>query len=112
MKSTGNLSIQIFKIKNIYLIHLAEKETGFYEPYKKYYFRHPKYNNYPVVGISKESALAYCSWLTAKINNQLINDKDHLVKKIIIRLPTHREWKLAAQGGLSNIINYHGMGIH
>ena len=78
-----------------------EKEIGFYEPYKKYYFRHPKYNNYPVVGISKESALAYCSWLTAKINDQLINDKDHLVKKIIIRLPTHREWKLAAQGGLS-----------
>ena len=57
-----------------------QKEIGFYESYEKYYYRHPKYNNYPVVGISKESALAYCSWLTTKINDRLINNADHQVK--------------------------------
>ena len=77
------------------------KKIGKNEPYERYYFRHPAYNNYPVVGISKESAIKYCSWLTSKINKTLINDLDHPVKKVIVRLPNYREWKSAAQGGLS-----------
>ena len=44
-------------------------KIGMYEPYERHYFRHPSYNNYPLVGISKESAINYCSWLTSKINN-------------------------------------------
>ena len=34
------------------------------EPYVEYYFRHPAYRQYPVVGITREQAMAWCDWLT------------------------------------------------
>jgi len=40
------------------------------EPLVEMYFRHPAYNNYPVVGISWEQAMAYSKWRTDRVNER------------------------------------------
>lgn len=65
------------------------------EPYVEYYFRHPAYRNYPVVGVSYGQAQAYCNWLTESYH-QL---PERIFKKVIFRLPTEDEWIYAALGG-------------
>ena len=67
------------------------------EKFKTYYFSHPAYRNYPVVGLSYEQASAYCQWLT-KIWNDRLPDKN--IKKVVFRLPTESEWETAAYGGM------------
>jgi hypothetical protein len=63
------------------------------EPYVSYYYRHPAYKNYPVVGISYEQALAFCKWRTERVKTFCyIRDKKE--KNIEYRLPTKEEWEL------------------
>ncbi|MFO7844390.1 MAG: SUMF1/EgtB/PvdO family nonheme iron enzyme [Bacteroidales bacterium] len=38
------------------------------EPYVQYYFRHPAYNEYPVVGVNWLQANDYCVWRTDRVN--------------------------------------------
>ena len=64
-------------------------KLSLYEPYSQFYHNHPAYENYPVVGITKEGARLYCEWLSAKFDN-----------KYTYRLPTRVEWIYAARGGL------------
>ena len=45
---------------------------GFNDPYVEYYFRHPTYNNYPVVGVSWVQANDYCIWRTDRANEQIL----------------------------------------
>jgi len=47
---------------------------GFNDPYVQYYFRHPSYNNYPVVGVSWVKANDFCLWRTDRVNEQLLID--------------------------------------
>ncbi len=42
------------------------------EPYVEYYFRHPSYNFYPVVGVSWVQANQYCSWRTDRVNEYIL----------------------------------------
>ncbi|MCD4768776.1 MAG: SUMF1/EgtB/PvdO family nonheme iron enzyme [Bacteroidales bacterium] len=48
---------------------------GFNDPYVQYYFRHPSYNNYPVVGVNWVQANDYCNWRTDRVNEQLLIDE-------------------------------------
>ena len=51
---------------------------GFNDPYVQYYFRHPSYNNYPVVGVSWVKANDYCLWRTDRVNEQLLINEGEL----------------------------------
>jgi formylglycine-generating enzyme required for sulfatase activity len=61
-------------------------------PMAEYYFRHPAYKNYPVVNVTFEQANAYCRWLTL-----MLNKKYH--QKVLVRLPTEKEWEEGAKAG-------------
>ncbi len=52
-------------------------------------------NEYPVVNITQEAAKAYCAWLTDLYNNSKGRRK---FKQVIFRLPTRKEWQIAALG--------------
>jgi formylglycine-generating enzyme required for sulfatase activity len=71
----------------------------FGEPYKDYYFRHPAYNNFPLVNISQNQAVNYCNWLHDSLQKYFASIKSNIVK-FIVRLPTEKEWMMAARGGL------------
>lgn len=42
------------------------------EPYVRYYFRHPAYDRYPVVGVSWEQASEYAKWRTDRVNEEIM----------------------------------------
>ena len=44
------------------------EELAYNEPYLEFYFTHPAYDQYPVVGITWEQAMDYCSWRTDRVN--------------------------------------------
>jgi sulfatase modifying factor 1 len=47
-------------------------ELAYNEPYVEYYFRHPAYNNYPVIGVSWVQANDYCAWRTDRVNEMIM----------------------------------------
>ena len=53
------------------------------------------FNNHPAVNITHESAIEYCKWLTDQYNE---SKKKKKFKKVLFRLPTLKEWQIAALG--------------
>lgn len=43
------------------------------EPYVEYYFRHPAYKDYPVVGVSWLQATAFAEWRTDRVNEMILD---------------------------------------
>ncbi len=50
-------------------------ELAYNEPYVEYYFRHPSYNYYPVVGVTWRQAHDFCIWRTDRVNERALMDK-------------------------------------
>lgn len=71
-------------------------KQAFMDDMVKYYFQHPSYQDYPVVGISHEQAEEYCKWLTQRY----AKEPKRKYKNVKFRLPTIYEWEWAAMGGL------------
>ena len=72
--------------------------TAYMEPMTQLYFSHPAYDNYPIVGVSKDKAQAYCKWLTEYHNTH----PKKKYEKVLFRLPTQKEWTVAAKGNVVN----------
>ncbi len=53
-------------------------ELAYNEPYVEYYFRHPSYNYYPVVGVSWKQATDFCIWRTDRVNELTLMGKGYL----------------------------------
>lgn len=50
------------------------EELAYNDPIIANYFTSPAYNDYPIVGVTWEQAMEYCSWRTDRVNEQeLIN---------------------------------------
>jgi gliding motility-associated lipoprotein GldJ len=49
-------------------------QLAYNEPLVEYYFRHPAYNYYPVVGVNWNQAVAYCKWRSDRVNEKLLVD--------------------------------------
>jgi len=52
------------------------------------------YKNYPIVNITHEGAVTYCEWLTEQYNSS----PEKKFRKVKFRLPTLKEWQIAALG--------------
>jgi len=50
-------------------------ELSYNEPLVEYYFRHPSFNNYPVVGVSWRQAHDFCLWRSDRVNEGILMQK-------------------------------------
>lgn len=48
------------------------------EPFVEYYFRHPSFNEYPVVGVNWLQANDYCIWRTDRVNEMSLVNMGHI----------------------------------
>ncbi|MBT8326666.1 MAG: formylglycine-generating enzyme family protein [Bacteroidia bacterium] len=77
-------------------------QLAYNEPYVDYYYQHPAYKDYPVVGMTLKQAQAYANWLT-----EVWTLKKQDVK-ITFSVPTKKQWIRAARGESSNIYPWGG----
>lgn len=47
-------------------------KLAFNEPYVEYYFRHPAYQDYPVVGVNWIQSSDYCAWRSDRVNETIL----------------------------------------
>jgi len=72
---------RVFGDNNRQVIYNAMPDTlvwrdpiAYNEPYVEYYFRHPAYNQYPVVGVDWLQSVDYCQWRTDRVNEKILVD--------------------------------------
>jgi gliding motility-associated lipoprotein GldJ len=59
-------------------------ELSYNEPLVEYYFRHPSFNNYPVVGVSWRQAHDFAMWRSDRVNEGILMEKGYVAKQGIM----------------------------
>ena len=56
-------------------------ELSYNEPLVEYYFRHPGFNDYPVVGVTWRQAYDFCLWRSDRVNEGILLEKGYIAKQ-------------------------------
>jgi len=56
-------------------------ELSYNEPLVEFYFRHPGFNNYPVVGVTWRQAKDFCLWRGDRVNEGILLQKGYINKQ-------------------------------
>ena len=77
-------------------------ELSYNEPMVTQYFRHPAYQDYPVVGVSWQQAVDYCDWRTDRVNERRLIESGALGKD------PEKAWKKYKEGYIdaADIVGY------
>lgn len=67
------------------------------DPMMEYYYMHPAFDDYPVVGVDWFAAKYFCDWRTNHMNTWRIDNGMFEMPRF--RLPSEAEWEYAARGG-------------